>query len=89
MFQWVENKRVIKWHSRRLFTYDTVAVLIPLQPRLICIFDKVMKDKKHTSDIQVSTAPAVGQQPIKAGAQVIMRPTTNTSTESSLKEGKS
>jgi len=48
-----------------------------------------MKDKKHTSDIQVSTAPAVGQQPIKAGAQVIMRPTTNTSTESSLKEGKS
>ena len=31
MFQWVENKRVIKWHPKRLFTYDTVAVLIPLQ----------------------------------------------------------
>jgi len=44
-----------------------------------------MKDKKHT-ETQTSTAPAVGQQPVKAGSQVIMRPTANTSTESALKE---
>jgi len=33
-------------------------------------------------------APATGQQPITSGTQTIQRPTTNTSTDRALKEGK-
>jgi hypothetical protein len=41
-----------------------------------------------TNTTPVSAAPANGQQPIQSGSQTIQRPTANTSTESTLKEGK-
>jgi hypothetical protein len=48
-----------------------------------------MPTAKNTSAQQIPpVSPAVGQQPIRAGSETIQRPTTNTSTNRTLKEGK-
>jgi hypothetical protein len=46
-----------------------------------------MATTKNTTIQQSSTLPAVEQQTITSGSQVIQRPTANTSTEHALKEG--
>jgi hypothetical protein len=46
----------------------------------------------HTNSIPVQTSaaatPAAEQQPITSGGHIIQRPTVNTSTDRTLKEGK-
>ena len=43
---------------------------------------------KNTPVQQIPAVPTAGQQPITSGTEIIQRPTSNTSTVRTLKEGK-